>query len=99
MDKHTEDARRVNGVTYDTFIEDDKLVLKGSQDMSSIIDSNTAHRNEFKGYKGEFHRAASIPNLIVDDLMRKGIWQDSKRLKAWLNDPDNRAFRTSTGKI
>jgi hypothetical protein len=36
---------------------------------------------------------------IYYDLQRRGILQDEKRLKAWLNDPENRVFRTRPGKV
>ena len=75
------------------------MVVKKTQDISPILENNKNLRNSFDGYRGEFHMAASIPNQIVEELMKEGIWQDKKRLKAWLNDPDNRAFRTSTGKV
>jgi hypothetical protein len=37
--------------------------------------------------------------VIWEDLVRKGIANDTKKLKAWLNDPDNRAFRTRLGRV
>ena len=100
MAKHREDARQVNGVTYTTTVENDgTMVARALQDVEPILDLNKHKRDEFRRYDGEFHQAASIPNVIVDQLMKNGIWHDPKRLKDWLNDPDNKAFRTSKGKI
>lgn len=42
---------------------------------------------------------ASIPMSLYVDLMRKGIFKDQKSIRRWLNDPDNRAFRVSGGKL
>lgn len=94
-----EDARNINGVLYKTMFSGDRLVVKKSQNLEPILDFNKAQRDEFRDYRGDMHKVASIPNLIVEKLMKEGIWQDKLRLKKWLNDPDNRAFRTSTGKV
>jgi hypothetical protein len=102
MVKETEIAAHINGVNYETSFEDGgtRIVVKKTQNVQPIIDANTRQRNDFNGTHGrEFVKAASIPNIQVEKLMKKGIWQDPARLKAWLNDPDNRAFRTSTGKV
>jgi hypothetical protein len=44
-------------------------------------------------------QVAEIPMIVVHRLMRDGIWGDDKALRKWLNDRDNRAFRTSGGKV
>lgn len=44
-------------------------------------------------------RVAEIPLVVVHDLMRRGIWRDEKKMRQWLNDRDNRAFRTSGGRV
>jgi hypothetical protein len=41
---------------------------------------------------------------VIDDLNAKGIMRgfaviDEKQMKAWLNNPDNRFFRTRPGKV
>lgn len=71
------------------------------QDMSPILDLNKEHRKEFAvernsstGKFKEWCKVASIPNIVVDDLMRKGIWNDRKRFKKWLNQVANKPFRT-----
>ena len=102
MVKETEIARHINGVDYESTFENggERLVVRKVQDVQPIIDLNTRLRNDYTGTQGKtFVKAAVIPNIKIEELMKEGIWQDKKRLKAWLNDPDNRAFRTSTGKI
>ena len=44
-------------------------------------------------------KAAEIPLTIWMWLKEQGIAQDAKRLKAWLNDPDNRHLRTYDGRL
>jgi hypothetical protein len=45
------------------------------------------------------HKVGSIPMSIYHELQKQGILQDEKRLKKWLNDPDNRVFRTRPGRV
>jgi hypothetical protein len=47
---------------------------------------------------------ARIPNTVIDVLNKMGIMRgfmvtDEKRFKAWLNDPDNRVWRTYPGSV
>jgi hypothetical protein len=48
---------------------------------------------------GEWSKVASIPLSVLYDLKARGIADDPKKMKAWLNDPDNRAFRTRDARI
>ena len=50
------------------------------------------------------NKIASIPMTVIDRLNQKGIMRgfhvlDQKKFKEWLNDPDNRFFRTKQGRI
>ena len=42
---------------------------------------------------------AQLPLPVVHQLMREGRWRDDKAMRKWLNDPDNRCFRTTGGKV
>ena len=83
---------------------DEKLVVQSTQDTAPILERNKAERNEFDvqrnsgmKYKEGWTKVASIPNIVVDKLMRDGTWFDKKAMKKWVNDPDNKAFRTGGG--
>ncbi len=79
---------------------DGSFVIASRQDVTGIIELAKEERKVARGFKGDgFHKVASIPNAIWWELMRNGIAMDDKRLKKWLRDPDNRAFRTHAGKI
>jgi hypothetical protein len=71
------------------------------QDIEEIIKKNRADRKAFAidknsigGKFGEFAKIASIPNVVVDQLMNNGVWFDRVAFRKWLGDPDNRIFRT-----
>lgn len=75
--------------------QDGKVIVTNSQDVQSLLDKNKAFRNDDLGKGKDMRHCASIPLHILHYLEQRGITKDPKRLKAWLNDPDNRAFRTS----
>lgn len=79
---------------------DNNLIVEHSQDVEAILKNNRGLRNEGLGMfkSGNGRRVASIPLVIYHKLMKDGIANDPARFKRWLNDPDNQAFRTSTGK-
>jgi len=81
---------------------DGNVVLHRVQEVQDVIDVNKRRFNdhdERTPFKGEMVKVGSIPLVIYEQLRREGILQDQKRLKAWLNDPANRAFRTRPGKV
>jgi len=69
--------------------------------VDPIIDRNAAQRNlSQKGWAGDWHMIASVPKAILwDELMPASLQGDDKYLSKWLNDPDNRAFRTKEGRV
>lgn len=66
-----------------------------------IIDVNTAQRNiTNSGWGGDWHHIASIPKALVwSELMDASIQDDQKYISRWLNDSDNRAWRTKDGRV
>ena len=77
----------------------DMYLLKQTQDCTKIVEAN---KREFNGEHrrhgdGIGRKVASIPLDIWMSLQKQGITRDRKAFRRWLNDPDNRAFRTSPG--
>lgn len=76
-----------------------------SQDIEPYLKQNKAERNNDIGSIKRFRdgalgkKVASIPNIIVDQLMKDGIWADSKRFWKWLDQADQKVFRTNTGSL
>ena len=99
-----------NGITDTSFVENgDELVIVKSQNISAILEMNKreyAAQDERKTWGDDAfsNKVASIPLTVFSDLEKLGITRgfaviDKKRFHAWLNDPDNRAFRTRAGRI
>lgn len=78
----------------------DSYTIRTQQDVTDLVEANKAAANVASSdWKGDMHKVASIPLNVYYDLKRRGILDDPKRLKAWLNDPDNRFFRTKRGRV
>ena len=77
--------------------------LETEQDVTHIIEDSKSLFNqvdERANWKGDTHRIASIPMSIYHELAKiSNNFKDQKVIKKWLNDPDNRVFRTRPGRI
>ena len=79
-------------------------VLSRLQDVTDIIRQNRAAQNAQKcGFQKAptFRRVASIPVAVVDIAAAQGldILNDPEAMRKFLNDPDNRAFRTTLERV
>lgn len=97
------DSDAVTG-QFSTFEYDeasDMYLLRHGQRVDPILEANKSEFNEDKGRQGDGigHKVASIPLHIYFDLRKQGIVQDRKRFAKWLNDIENRAFRTWGGSV
>ena len=82
--------------------EQQASVIETVHDVTPILEHNKAlqaRTDERAGWKGNWHRVAAIPLSLYFALKQKGITKDRKALRKWLNDPDNRLFRTRTGRV
>ena len=93
--------------TYAHFQDDGTMVFETNQDISSLISKNTSERNEYRSgsLRGNTQRhqqkVAEIPTALYHQLIQElGQPKDNpKGWKKWLNDYDNRFFRTSGGRV
>ena len=85
------------------------IIVETRQDITANIEQNLKEFNSYderaKWSDDIFgNKIASIPLTVIDDLNAKGIMRgfaviDEKQMKAWLNNPDNRFFRTRPGRV
>lgn len=100
------------GITRYAYLDDEKdmLHIETVQDIRTIIEINKKEYNETEKstrYGDGMHRVANIPLNILESLMQQGILvpgkkgdgDGNKRFKKWLNDPDNRFFKTRNGRV
>lgn len=81
--------------------EDGSQTFRTDYMVEDTIDMNTAQRNLAQtGWAGDYHHVASIPlNVYYDQLHEASQQQDERFISKWLNDADNRAWRTKDGRV
>ncbi len=81
------------------------MTFETRQDVQALLDRNKALANDGDGYSPsrEWRRAASIPNVVVEQWLREGVDlynpDHAGAVKRRLNDPDNRFLRTAPGRL
>lgn len=79
---------------------DDTFTIETEYNADALVEANKRSFNDAGGnWKGDMHRVAQIPMPLYWELQEKGILDDQAAFKRWLNDPDNRFFRTRPGKV
>jgi len=77
------------------------FTIETVRDAQDIFEQNLLETNNVNtsSWKGEMHKVASLPLHIWLELKEKGILNDRRRMAKWLNDPDNKMYRTRSGRI
>jgi hypothetical protein len=82
----------------------DTFVLRTESTLDPILqgaldDRNAVSDKSTTKWKGDMHKVATLPMVIWNDLVKKGIMFDAKELAKWLNKPENKIFRTKLGRV
>lgn len=85
-----------------SYFDGEKTIYRVDYPVAEAIEQNTLHRNAApSGWKGDWHRVASVPlNLAHSGGLVDAMNQhDDKWISRFLNDSDNRAWRTKEGTV
>jgi hypothetical protein len=93
--------------TWCHFDGDGKMVFESNQNLDNLIKSNTSQRNDYRAdslignTQKHQQKVAEIPTALYHQLLKElgEPKHNPKAWKKWLNDYDNRFFRTSGGKV
>ena len=81
----------------------EEFYISTEQDVTDIIEKSKHRYNSFRGAwekHGEWgDKYAEIPASVWGDLIKSGIANDEKRLRKWLDDRDQLAFRQRPGRL
>ncbi|HET7413889.1 MAG TPA: hypothetical protein VFJ18_14630 [Pararhizobium sp.] len=82
----------------------EKTVFRVDTPVQSTLDANAEARNSASsGWKGDYHRIASVPMQLLYDgnlgLNKAFLEGDDRYVKRWLNDGQNRAWRVKEGNV
>jgi len=97
--KHTTDPKTIfhsnsdNTFTIERKQNYDDIIEANKKAYNSVSTKATQNLNEKRRH------VAAIPVVVVEQLMKQGIWNNQDRMKQWLNDPDNKYMRTHPGKV
>ena len=99
---HSWDA--ATGRTVWTKFDGEKVIVRTDTPVAKSLEENLTARNSAPSdWKGDYHRIASVPmQLLYDENvgLNKAVQNgDDKFISRWLNDSDNRAFRTKEGRV
>lgn len=80
---------------------DGSYTYRTDYQVDDTIDANAAQRNLAQaGWKGDYHMVASVPlNVFYEQLAQASKEGDDAYVNRWLNDSDNRAWRTKDGRV
>jgi len=77
--------------------EDGKQYIVTKQDCEGIVEAAKL-MSEMPQSK-DFRLVAVIPEEVLNQAMLEGWFHDKARWRQWANDPDNRAFRVTQGRL
>lgn len=105
----------MEGIKSEYDIQDGMFIRKDTQDVEKLLDQNQREYNDgvHTDRSSNMRKVASIPLVVVEalknrpmseggpiDLNRIGFDVDhAVRFHRWLNDRDNRKFRTSNARV
>lgn len=79
----------------------DTSIIETVFDVEPLLDFNKSAFNSIdeRATWGDGKMVARIPGPLYAQLKAKGVVDDEKAFKSWLNHPDNRFFRTRPGRV
>jgi hypothetical protein len=102
----------VNGIIKTAYADGEGgLIIRSETDLSDFGDHTKKQFNERSGKTGwgdtpldPRNKIAELPPLVIETLNKMGIMRgyyitDPKALSKWLNNPENRVFRTRGGNV
>jgi hypothetical protein len=94
-------ADPITGVKQYFGSQDGKFHLFQEQDCEEVAEAAKATFNstDERARWKDWNLVARIPLAIYYDLKKRGVADDPAAMKKWLNERDNRYFRTRPGKV
>ena len=86
-----------DGFVSQLITEDDKTVALSTQNIDKTLKYVDYLRDMPVGKN--MRHVAEVPLVIWEKAVQEGWSKDQNAWKKWLNDPDNKVFRTWQGKL
>lgn len=111
MNFYTVDHDNGWGMRERVYFDADRIVTETVQDFRPTAERNKFEYNHYDGtskskaWRKDMVHVARVPLVVLEELVKQGILtrgykiRDDARFDNWLNDPDNRMFRTLPGRV
>jgi hypothetical protein len=89
------------GVRRTLIVDDerpDRFVVKTEQDIEPVLEAVKRDR-ELMPQDGDNKVVATLPMIVVEDLIHRGIYFDEDAFKRWLNSPEATPWRKWPGRV
>jgi hypothetical protein len=79
----------------------DEIFFETKQEVDPLLEYTKANYNatDERARWGDGQIVAEIPAVIWGQMLKDGRAHDPAAIRAWVNSPDNRMFRTRPGKV
>ncbi len=85
-------------ITEKVGVEKARNIYHTKQNVAPVIDHVKKLKDNITTPGKDFRHVAEVPMVIYQKALREGWHNDQKAWKRWLNDSDNKVFRTWEGK-
>jgi hypothetical protein len=90
--------RAHDGIARETIVDGGRLTIKTSQDLEPVLDS-IARDREIMTQRGDNKLLGRLPAIIVEDLIRREIYDDGPKFDKWWNSPEADPWRIWHGRV
>jgi hypothetical protein len=87
-----------DGVARSTIADDDGFVIHTQMDVEPVLDS-IARDREIMPNNGDNKLLGRLPMIVVEDLIRRGIYNDPDAFDRWWNSIEANPWRIWGGSI
>jgi hypothetical protein len=85
-----------DGVARSTITDDDRLVIHTQMDVEPVLDS-IARDREIMRNDGDNRLLGRLPMIVVEDLIKRGIYDDPDAFDRWWNSIEANPWRIWRG--
>ena len=87
-----------DGVARETIVDGDRLIIHTAMDVEPVLDS-IARDREIMAQTGDNKLLGRLPMIVVEDLIKRGIYNDPDAFDRWWNSIEANLWRIWGGSI
>ena len=87
-----------DGIARQTISDEGGFVVRTAQDVEPILDS-IARDREIMAQNGDSKLLGRLPMIVVEDLIKRGIYDDPDAFDRWWNSIEANPWRIWNGRV